>query len=223
MYPLEEDVMGSKNLVTGSEKQKNGPDRKAYRRWFLRPVAVNLSTALVLFLSSLLFAPVRHWLFPPEIVETYPLICVVEPYLHESTKQLAVDVYVVNRRAKRYTREDLQAFLRDHYPQHTPEEVRPDFETRYMRGVGDLVKVERNKQFNRDKGELRIHEDKKDSRNIRIEVWEIEPRAIMKVTMLFEGILKNYPAKYKQPGGFSRAATTLIPFRYRSYAPGIFK
>jgi hypothetical protein len=194
--------------------------RKLFENWeqqILRPIINSLLTALLLLASSLLFKPVRTFLFPSPEVKEYPLHCTAEPYLDPSGKRLLVDFFIINRTGKDYSREDLESILRANNPDPSAA-LSPDIVLKYSnlvngRPIGSIEEVLEDADFNRDKGEI-VLDHRADLASLRIN--SIAERAVMKVTLRIVGLpdLQN--------SGVSRMAKNLVPVDFRPYEAGCY-
>ncbi len=193
---------------------------KLFQNWeqqILRPVLTSLLTALILFAGSLLFKPIRTFLFPSQEVKEYPLYCTAEPYLEPSGKDLLVDFFIINRTNEEYSREKLDSILRS--GSHDSDIVlSPDIRLKYSRRVDGhpIGKVEEallDKEFNLNKGELDI--DRRDDL-VSIKVNRVAERAVMKVTIRVTGLpdLQN--------SAVTRMAKGLVPLDFRRYQDGCY-
>ncbi len=185
-----------------------------WNKWLLRPLVAKLLTGFVIFLISLAFAPVRHLLFPPSVIKEYPLICTAEPYVLDESGTLGVDLFIINRTGKEYSREDLFLFLESN--KRDPEsELSPDIELKYSRRadgdfIGRVENVHEDKEFNRGKGNLEYFFDE-ERNSIHVRLNEIKARAVMKVTIIVVE-LPDLDPKY-----ITRMTKIAIPFDYRDY------
>lgn len=194
--------------------------RKLFENWeqqILRPIINSLMAALLLFASSLLFKPVRTFLFPSPEVKEYPLHCTAEPYLDPSGQFLLVDFFIINRTGKEYSREDLENILRANNPDPSIV-MSPDIVLKYSnlvngRPIGRIEEVLENSDFNHDKGEIVLNH-RADLASLRIN--SIAERAVIKVTLKIAGLpdLQN--------AGVSRMAKNLVPVNFRPYEAGCY-
>jgi hypothetical protein len=163
-------------------------------------VIASLTTALVIFLASLFFKPVREWLFPPAVANDYPLICAAEPVVDEASQKLKVEFFIINRTGKEYVREDLARILSSNTAQEGAAST-PEILLTYSRNVGTIGTVHVDENFNKDKGRLSIFTPDK---AIQIVVNQIKARAIMRVDIMID----NLP----DLGAISRMTTAAVPF-----------
>ncbi len=181
---------------------------KGWQEKIARPIVVNLATALILFLASLSFQPVRTWFFPPKTISIYPLICTAEPHVsNDDNHKLIVDFFIINRTGKPYTREDLVNLLQTNNPDRSSNPS-PDIELKYWRSYGKFEKVYVDEEFNDQKGVLEAGQE---SDRVMLKVININERAIMKVTLVVDGI----PDLKKT--SISRMNKEAVPFLYEDY------
>jgi hypothetical protein len=162
---------------------------RTFQNWYkeiIIPVIVNVCTALVLFMAAMMFKPVRQWLFPPEDIREYPLICTAEPVIDTANNELIVEFFIINRSKDEYSREDLSQFLVTRNPDPGVT-ISPDIELKYWRIVDDkplgrIGKPYLEADFNRGKGEVNAVVDEKEN-TVRIRMDHINRRAIIKVSI----------------------------------------
>ena len=142
----------------------------------LRPVVVNVLTAVILFFLAVSFKPLIFDLFRGPDIPEYPLICTAEPYRSASEKEMKIDFFVINRTDESYTREDLISELKALNPE-PDRALSPDIELE-LTEEGE-IHATTDRDFNNGKGELRVLYDP-EIRRITIAVDRIEPRAILK-------------------------------------------
>ena len=161
-------------------------------------VAANLLVAFILFAASLMFKPIRAWLFPPESRD-YPIICSAEPVVED--QKLTIDFFVINRTGREYTGEELSRLLRagaaDPGSTSSPEIV-----LRYNRSIGKVASAHEDTDFNRDKGLMNVSTKDND---VWISVQQIKPRAIMRIAIEI--------ADLPDLRATSRMATGAVPFK----------
>jgi hypothetical protein len=175
-----------------------------WRDAIVAPVLVNLVSAGVLFGLAFAFKPlVQRLLAPPEIAQ-YPLVCFAEPYSGSTPDQRLVDFYVVNLKDKSYTRVDLIGLLSVYNPE-PDRPLSPDLNLD-MSGDGRVVEALPDTEFNRGKGRLIVGVSS-DRRSVSVRIDGIEPRAFMKVTVRYAGMLEVGPA-------IERMAKVLVPFKF---------
>jgi len=141
-------------------------------------IAGGLTTAFILFLASLAFAPVRHWLLPPKDRD-YPLFCTAEQVADLSTARMIVRFYIVNRADEPLTDETLGARLAE-IDRRTGGQSTPVITLRLWREDGKIVAPSADRDFNGDKGEVMVRPI---ARGTAISIRRIEPRAILRVTI----------------------------------------
>jgi hypothetical protein len=145
----------------------------------LRPVVVNVLTAVILFFLAVSFKPLIFDLFRgPEIPE-YPLICRAKPYKGANEKEIVIDFFVINQTDKSYTREDLISKLKVLNPE-PDRALSPDIELQIAEQVEIHAKADGD--FNKGKGELKVPYDP-ETRRITVVIVRIEPRAILKAVI----------------------------------------
>jgi hypothetical protein len=145
---------------------------KDWELQILRPILVTAMSAIVLFSGSLLFAPVRHFLFPSAERKDYPLLCTAEPIVENTTsgKRLVVDFYVINKTDEEQTVEKLDLFLRN-------PELSPTINLHYYREIGQF-NPSADSNFNEDKADLEV---KREGQMVQIVPKRIGPRAVARV------------------------------------------
>jgi len=146
-------------------------DRDVYR-----PLLVNILSALILFSAAFFFKPPLYRLFrAPE--KDYPIYCIAEPF-KDANGFMAVDVFIINREAERFTRESLEHLLIDESNQG------PDLELRWRRGFkGRIVEIDKNEEFNKGKGRIHPVRPTDGDTTWRIEIDELEGKALVKVVV----------------------------------------
>jgi hypothetical protein len=191
-----------------------------WEQQMLRPVLVSLCTALLLFTASLTFAPVRRFFFP-SVIQEYPLVCTVEPYVSRSREKLLVDVFILNRTDDPRTREALQTFLRNNDP-GSDKSLSPDILLTYRRfigptQVGEIEDAYPDKEFNDGKGELDVI-SRRDSVEIRVK--KIIGHALLKATVVVAGI----PDLKDIAHTIDRSTKDLfVPLAYKKYEEGCYQ
>jgi hypothetical protein len=73
----------------------------------LRPLVVNVLTAVILFFLAVSFKPLIFAFFRGSDIPEYPLICTAEPYRGVVEKEMMIDFFVINRIGESRTREQL--------------------------------------------------------------------------------------------------------------------
>lgn len=183
------------------------------------PVVVNVTTALALFLAALMFKPVRHWLFPPETIAAYPLLCTAEPFAEPGSDVLRVEFFIINRTRDEYSREDLVRFLATHNPDPGAT-LSPDIALTYWRlvdgrPVGRIGQPYLDKGFNYGKGEVSAVVNEKKNL-VNISVGHINPRAIIKISIPI----------FDLPGladmDIRRTNKAMIPLEFHAYEQGCY-
>jgi len=177
---------------------------KDWEKEIARPILVTSLTALLLFLCSLAFRPVRGFLFPVD--EGYPIWCAVEAYATETDDELSIDVWVINRSDDDQTGDELQERLGDRL---SGAAASPDLLLEFRRTQqGRIVRASEDGAFNRGKGRLAV--DFAD-RAMTVRIEEIGGWAILKAT----ASVADYPGL---PGlDIPRGATVRVPFDVSTY------
>ena len=176
----------------------------------IRPLIVSVLTAAVLFGLAALFRPALQWLFRPDTIEQYPLICFAEPYSKPDadSHELLVDFFIVNPTEKPYSRDALQEKLLLFNPDHD-RVYTPDLKltvTNKAR-IRDVVVPNEETGFNYGKGEISANPSD-DKRSVKITINSIVEHALLKVTMDFVGVLIP-------PGPVLRSSSVLVPFKFK--------
>ncbi len=174
-----------------------------------RPIFVSLSTALLIFLGSLSFAPVRAWLFPPERIGDYPLISTAEPHVAKEGKKLIVDFFIINRTKDAYTREQLARLLQSRNT-GSGSKPSPDIALKYWRKEGKIENVFLEQEFNDQKGQLDIA-FQPGSDTVSIKIVDIAERAVMKVSIVIVGLPEI------EHGTVTRMTKSAVPLLYEDY------
>jgi hypothetical protein len=168
----------------------------------LPKVAASLTTALILFLASLTFAPVRQWLFGREVA-SYPLICTADPVAGPGGRR-TVEFYVVNRSDKNFTGEELQRQLDDALRgsgSRASAGIRLPFDS----VVGRIEQVRVDQAFNDSKGQLIATTN---GRAVLIRIGDIHAGAILRVYIDLAGFPNLSP--------ITRDAKGQVPFDYQT-------
>ena len=145
----------------------------------LRPIVVNVLTAVILLFLAVSFKPLIFDLFRGPVIAEYPLICTAEPYKGANEKEMKIDFFVINRTDDSYTREDLISKLKALNPE-PDRALSPDVKLD-LAEEGE-IHVAADEDFNKGKGELRVLYDP-EIRRITVAVDRIEARAILKVVI----------------------------------------
>ncbi len=156
--------------------------KSLFENWpqnLLRPVFVNVLTAIILFLLAVSFKPLIFKLFRSPKIPEYPLFCTAEPYRDDTANQMKIDFFIINRTDKSRTRQQLVGDLKALNPS-TDRVLSPDIKLKVAK-EGE-IHVAADEDFNRGKGRLRVLYAPK-TRKITIVVERIEPRALLKVAM----------------------------------------
>jgi hypothetical protein len=171
---------------------------KDWEHEILRPIIVSLISAVVLVSGSLVFTPVRRFLFPNDTRSDYPLLCTAEPVVEDtlSGKRLMVDFYVINNTDDEQTDVKLGEFLKG------LEDTSPTINLHYHREIGEINPYADN-NFNEDKADLEV---KKIGSIVQVVPRRIGPRAIARVRIEVTGLPD--PALK----GITRGSHPSIPF-----------
>lgn len=163
-------------------------------------VAASLTTALILFLISLSFAPVRQWLFGQEAA-SYPLICTADPIAAPGGRRI-VEFYIVNRTGDNFTGEELQRRL-DETLRGSGSRASATIALPFNSEIGRIEQVRGDEAFNDGKGELVA---KIEGRRVRIRIADIHGGAILRVLITL--------ADLPDIGPIPRDAKVAVPFDY---------
>ncbi|MBV9931441.1 MAG: hypothetical protein JO013_10920 [Alphaproteobacteria bacterium] len=165
-------------------------------------VAASLTTALVLFLASLTFAPVRGWLFPRD-VRTYPIFCTADPVVGADGKRI-VEFYVVNRTGSDYSGAELQENL-DKALEGTGLRGRAQIDIPFVGAEGRIERAYADATFNDGKGDLGVVTT---PAGVRITIRQIDGDSILRVIVVVAGMPDIGPIPRD-------AKITGIPFRFQ--------
>jgi hypothetical protein len=188
------------------------PERPSFiRGWRAEwpKIAASLTTALILFLASLAFAPVRQWLVPSKDRD-YPLFCTAEQVADLAGKRMLVRFYIVNRTDETLTDAKLGARLAE-IDQRTGARSTAAITLKLWRDDGQIVGAGPDRDFNGDKGDLAILPI---ARGVAVTVRRIEPRAILRVTIPIAGL----PDLQAEP----LSARGVIPLNIGDYAEACY-
>lgn len=163
-------------------------------------VAASLTTALVLFLVSLSFTPVRRWLFASEVA-SYPLLCTADPVAGPGGRRI-VEFYVINRSPDNFSEQQLQRML-DSALEGTGSAASASILLPFDSAIGRIERAYADEAFNRDKGVLLVRQSE---RAVRLQVTQIHGGAILRAYV----ILADMP----DIGPISRDAKIAVPFDY---------
>lgn len=150
-------------------------------------VAASLTTALILFLVSLAFAPVRAWLFPGE-AKAYPIFCTADPVAGEQGKRI-VELYVVNRSRTDYTGEELQQLL-DRALEGTGLSGRASIDFPYIGAEGRITAAYADSAFNDGKGDLGVAWS---PAGVRLTLRQIDSASILRAIVVVSGLTDAGP------------------------------
>jgi hypothetical protein len=145
----------------------------------LRPLVVNVLTAVILFVLALSFKPLILDLFRSPDIPEYPLICTAEPHKGANEKEMKIDFFVINRTGDSYSREDLISELKALNPE-PDRTLSPDIKLE-LTDEGE-IHATTDEDFNQGKGELRVLHDP-ETRRLTVIVDRIERRAILKAVI----------------------------------------
>ena len=151
-------------------------------------VAAGLTSALILFLVSLLFEPVRSFLFP-SAARDYSILCVFNKRPDPTRRLLIVEGYVINRTDKTKSDEDLRKEL---VAQRMESAVAPTVTLKYDLPIGRIDSAEADDTFNADRGQLDV--ELVDEKTVRLMVTRIEPFAILRANIVVSGREDNLAA-----------------------------
>jgi hypothetical protein len=160
---------------------------KAYKAE-LPSVAATLTTTLIIFLVSLLFEPVRTFLFP-SVASDYSILCVFNKRPDPTRKFLIVEGYVINRTDDTKFAADLQKEL---LAQAKDGAVAPTITLKYDLPVGRIDTAEADDTFNADRGTLEV--ERIDDKTVVLTVRRIEPFTILKANVVVSGREDNLAA-----------------------------
>jgi len=174
--------------------------RRAFEEWekeIVRPIFVTLATAFVLFSLSLLFAPVRQFLFDHRV--PYPIYCTAESY-STSADSARTEIVLINTTSVELSRSDLENAL-----ESAEVTASPDLQFVYTREIGTIVSAEPDAPFNQGKGEVTV---RRDGQTVEISPHRLTPRAIIRVNIDVIGLPDDK---------LTRAAHDFVPFRVATY------
>jgi hypothetical protein len=174
----------------------------------LAPVAVNLITAAAIFLTSLLFAPVREWVFGRDTYTEYPLFCRAEPFVDETVKnRLHIDFLITNKSDQEYDFVRLKHELQKVFGAETARSPQIILKRKVVLDtpLGKIVSAKADDAFNLGKGELVVKLDKSDT-DINIEVRSIKEQSVLRTLIEVDGIQGLNPLVV------DRRTTVQVPF-----------
>ena len=189
--------------------------KRAAAKWVTKivlPIGVNVATAAILFMLALIFKPAIQYLLAPPKIDLYPLVCFAEPHAGETPAQRHVDFYIVNLRDRDFKRDELVDLLRPFSPE-PDRPLSPDLRLT-MRQPGRVVRVTRDDEFNRDKGEIKAAMTP-DHGTTTIQVLSIASRAFLRILIEYDGMM--------EVTGVSRMARVLIPFDFAALQERCFQ
>jgi len=175
-----------------------------FRQSFLAPLAVNVATALILFLSVVLLKErVYDLLRPDPKSQFYPLVCFVEAYMEEETQR--AHLYIANLDNAALKHADLQRRV----GLASIEEgvsIDPDIRVSWTRRQAGILDIVADEPFNGDKGELTIFSPEAPGGEWRIRVNWIRPRKMLRVRIVtdyereIDPASPLYPYEIEYPG-----------------------
>ncbi len=184
--------------------------RRTFKDWeaeIARPVLIAIVTGFAGFMFSLLFAPVRRFLFNDTV--PYPIYCTAETYSTSADFTSArTEFMLINTTDRGLSRSDLEKELSGGGEGlHGPS---PDLRLVYTRGIGHVVHAEGDGPFNAGKGDVNARQDGQD---VIVQPQHFRPRAMLRVNVDVTGL---------DPIEIKRAAHTIVPFRIELYEQGCY-
>jgi len=145
-----------------------------------RPVVVNLTTALLIFLAALPFkTTIQDFFSPARAITTYPLFCVMEPY--NEGKKVTIDLVVINQTDEPLNDLKLLEFVQQHSPdkdnilsQKLVVRMKRDLPGKIVRIVNDVVYNDKG-----NKGEATV--EQKGDQDWVISIKDIKKRAMIRL------------------------------------------
>ena len=124
------------------------------REKILRPVIVNLLTALLIFLVAVLFKdPIYNYFAPQPVTKDWPIFCVVEPEPNHDG-DIKADVFVLNLTPKKYLAGDLDSLAKEQSPP-TGKKLSPLIEIDMKDNQeGAISDIQADDEFNKEKGSV---------------------------------------------------------------------
>ncbi len=183
---------------------------------FLVPISVNVTTAIILFLISLFFSPVRNFILGRDVYTEYPLFCTAEPVTYgENRKRLGIDMMIINKTLNDYNYVMLNKELKKIFgpdSQTTPLIV---LNQKKIRGkfLGNIISVEADKSFNKGKGTIIVKQ--RQQGRITISVREIKKYSVLRIRIEMDGL--DIPVKV-----VTRQTKLIIPFDLREIERNCF-
>ena len=177
--------------------------RDFFAKWKaqLPNVATSLTTALLLFLVSLTFAPVRGWLFP-SAARGYPILCTADPVAAPGSRRI-VEFYVVNRSRAELTGQELQQSL-DKALEGTGLGGSAAIDLPFVGAEGRIERAYADIAFNEGKGELGVA---RSPTGIRVTIRQIDGTSILRAIFVVAGVADTGPVARD-------AKLTGVPFRF---------
>lgn len=148
-------------------------------------VAASLTTALALFLFSLLFAPVRGLLFGTGAPD-YPIFCTADPVQGPGDTRI-VEFYVVNRSRHGFTAPELQRTL-DEALAGSGTAGAAAIRLPFKKIEGRVAKAAPDAEFNDGKGVLGVVHD---ADGVRIVIQQIHGASILRARIEVAGMEPN--------------------------------
>ena len=183
-----------------------GVEEGSFRRFLgkyvdgLPSVATSLTTALALFLFSLLFAPVRGWLFGAGAPD-YPIFCTADPVQGPGDTRI-IEFYVVNRSRHDYTAPELQRALSAAL-QGTGTTGAAAIGLPFEQGEGLIARAYPDTEFNDGKGVLGVE---RTAEGVRIVIQRIHGASILRAKIEVAGMEPN--------SAMERDTKLAVPFEF---------
>jgi hypothetical protein len=148
------------------------------REKILRPVIVNLLTALLLFLIAVLFKdPIYNYFAPRPESKDWPVYCVMEPEVSNGGPVIA-DLFVLNMTAKRFSGSDLDKLAADQSKEGPPLSALINIEMKDSVKDKVISEIKGDDEFNREKGGATAKQV--DPRHWQIQINDIREDKILK-------------------------------------------
>jgi hypothetical protein len=183
--------------------------RRTFVNWeveIARPVLVAVTSTFVLFAFSLLFSPVRRFLFSDTV--PYPIYCTAEVYsLPTDHTSVRTELLLINTTDRRLSRADLERELSGESGLDGPS---PDITLVYTRGIGRVTTAMADAAYNDGKGEVSVSLSGND---VVVKPKHFNPRAVIRVVIDITGW---------DAVEVSRAAHDVVPFRIEDYEQGCY-
>jgi hypothetical protein len=170
---------------------------------------VALLIAFTGFLFSLLFAPVRRFLFNSTV--PYPIYCTAETYSSsDDFRSARTELLLINTTDETWSRSKLE-----HELQNAGDGLghpSPDLWLHYNRGYGTVAQAESD-LTNKDKGEVLVHPPA-DGEDVVVSPQLFKPRAILRVIIDVTGLQDGTQ--------ITRAEHSIVPFDMDEYEQGCY-